>query len=183
MSDLNAPLAEIARALNTAKIEYMVIGGMAGIAWGIRRATFDIDFTIALDAGEVTRLFTILGDQIAAAPDDPIAFASETGVLPIQHRSGIRIDFTLARIAYAHEALARAAIIEVAGVAVKFCTPEDLVLHKIISARERDRTDVEALIALRRASLDRTYLDPRVHEMAWMLDDPAIESRYAALMG
>jgi len=182
VSDLDAVLAEVASALNTAVVDYMVIGGIAGIAWGIRRGTFDIDFTVALDASEMPRLLDILGTSVAASPADPVDFAAETGVLPVQHRSGTRIDFALARIAYAHEALHRAVTIRVAGVPVKFCTPEDLILHKIISLRERDRSDVEALIALRRNSLDRTYLDAHVHELAWLLDDPSIEERYAALL-
>lgn len=160
----------------------MLIGGMAGIAWGIRHGTFDIDFTIALDASESPRLLQLLGDQVLTSPDGPEGFATDTGVLPIQHRSRTRIDFVLARIPYAHEALARAVEIDVRGVPVRFCTAEDLILHKIISTRERDRADVEALIALRRATLDRTYLDARVHELAWLLDDPSIEQRYAALI-
>jgi hypothetical protein len=63
---------------------------------------------------------------------------------------------------------------------VKFCTPEDLILHKIISERDRDRSDVAELLKRRRDTLDREYLDPRVHELAVLLDRPDIDQRYLA---
>lgn len=160
----------------------MVIGGMANAIWGAPRGTVDVDITVGLSSDEVPRLLQLLRDQVASAPPDAMDFARDTGVLPFTHRRGPRVELMLASVPYAHEALARAVTIDVAGVPVRFCTPEDLILHKLVSSRERDRSDVAALIALRRATLDRTYLDPRVHELAWLLEDPSIEERYAALL-
>jgi hypothetical protein len=182
VTDLEQVLAEVARALDAAGVPYMVIGGMANAIWGKPRGTLDVDITVGLSADDVPRLLAILGEQVANAPPDPGAFARDTGVLPFTHRRGPRVELMLAFVSYAHEALARAVTIAIGGVPVKFCTPEDLILHKIISSRERDRSDVAALIALRRETLDRTYLDPHVHELAWLLEDPSIEERYAALL-
>lgn len=52
------------------------------------------------------------------------------------------------------------------------------MLHKIISDRDRDRSDVADLLRRRRDSLDREYLDPRVHELAVILERPELEERY-----
>ena len=80
------------------------------------------------------------------------------------------------------DAIARARTVEVRGSRVRFCTPEDLILHKIVSHRERDRGDVEGLIETRRADLDRDYLDPRIEELAQALDQPQILARYRRLI-
>ena len=76
------------------------------------------------------------------------------------------------------EALNRAVTRKVAGTDVKFCTAEDLILHKIISEREQDLLDVRQLIDIRKAELDREYLDTRVKELADLLERPEILDTY-----
>ena len=82
--------------------------------------------------------------------------------------TGMRIGVT------AHEGVERS----VAGKAIRFCTAEDLILYKIISDRERDLRDVEGIMRRRGPELDRAYLDPRVQELADILEQPDIMSRY-----
>ena len=179
MANLEQVLADVARTFNSAGVPYMVIGGMANAVWGAPRSTVDVDLTVGLSFDSAPRLLEVLGDQVAAAPPNAANFARDTGVLPFTHRRGPRVEL-MASVPYAHEALARAVVIDVASVPVNFCTPEDLILHKLVSSRERDRNDVAALLKLRGATLDRAYLDPRVHELACLLDDSSIEQRYAA---
>jgi len=63
---------------------------------------------------------------------------------------------------------------------VRFCTAEDLILHKVVSERPRDRQDAEEVVRRRAAELDRGYLDPRVRELADLLQRPAIWDDYQA---
>ncbi len=183
MPNLRPTLGDIAAALNAAAIPYAVIGGVAAAGWGVPRTTTDIDITIGSTAAAAQQVIAVLGDRIVSLPEDPTSFAADTGVLPFLHRSGVRVELMLSTNPFALDAIARSIAIDVEGVPVRFCSPEDLVLHKIISERERDRADVAALIELRRDTLDRAYLDPRVHELAEVLAEPQIEARYRALMG
>src|SRR5438034_196356 len=54
---------------------------------------------------------------------------------------------------------------------VPVCSPEDLILHKIVSERPRDHEDIEGVFRYRHAELDYGYLDPRVEELADALSD------------
>ena len=170
-------MIELARAFERAKIDYMVIGGMAVGVWGSGRSTFDVDITVAIDPSEAQRVRNALGQQIARLPEDLDAYLA-SGVMPFVHRSGTRVDLMLSLHPYAERAIRRAATVKVQGTPIQFCTAEDLIAHKIISDRDRDRTDVEDIIRRQRDNLDRAYLDPLVHELALVMERPEIESRY-----
>lgn len=182
MADLGRVIAEVADALRVAGIDYMIIGGVANVVWGSTRSTVDLDITVAATADDIDRVERAFGEQIAHLPADAKGFARDTGVIPFVHRSGIRVELILGTHDYARTAIDRAVDVEIAGVAVRVCTPEDLLLHKIVSERDRDRNDVADLIVRRGETLDRSYLDPRVHELATLLERPGIEVRYRELI-
>ena len=182
MADLEAALADLAHRLGEAGIEYMVIGGLANAVWGSPRSTIDIDCTVVLDPARAGRLLEMLGPAYHSRTNDPKGFAARTRVLPLRHRDGVQIDLIFAMLPFEEEAVHRAVEVIVKGISVRFCTAEDLVLHKIVSQRERDRQDVEEILGRRRSSLDRSYLDPRVRELAALLERPEIAAWYLKLM-
>ena len=55
-------------------------------------------------------------------------------------------------------------------------------MRKLVSERPRDREDVEGVILRRRGALDRTYLDPKVRELARGLERPEIIDFYRACL-
>jgi predicted nucleotidyltransferase len=179
VGDLHVIVAEIARALTQAHIQSMVIGGVANAVWGNPRATIDVDLTIACAPEEYPRVLAALGSFVAKLPPN-LEEHLANGVLPFIHRSGIQVDLILSRHPYAQQALDRAVTVRIENVPVKFCTPEDLILHKIISDREKDRSDVADLLRRRRETLDLSYLEPRVRELAHLLERPEIEERLRA---
>lgn len=160
----------------------MVIGGVANAVWGEPRVTLDVDITVAATAAEAPKILKALGAQVKRAPDDPVDFA-EYGVLPFIHANGPKVELAFGMASYVHQAVERAVEINILGVPVRFCSAEDLVLHKIISERRKDQDDVDGIFRHRKAALDREYLDPRVHELAVVLERPEIEERYRQLVG
>lgn len=182
MTPLEVTLVELSRALGAADLPYMVIGGVANFVWGEPRSTLDVDLTVGVPPSELQRLLTAIGDQLIKIPDDPEDFAADTGVLPALHRTNVRVDFLLSVNQYAEEALRRAVDFDVRGVPVKFCTPEDLILHKLPSKREKDRQDVQALFGRRRGTLDLEYLSRQVRHLTAVYGNPDIQARYDALI-
>ena len=67
-----------------------------------------------------------------------------------------------------------AVVLTIGGSPVRFCTPEDLILHKIVSERERDLADARGVTLRRIKSLDLAYLDSRIRELADALERPEI---------
>jgi len=182
VADLELVLVDLAQRLDGAGVAYMVIGGLANAVWGSPRSTIDIDLTVVLDHGQVNSLLESLGPAYRSRTADPERFVTRTRVLPLRHSSGVQIDLIFALLPFEEEAARRAVAVEIAGVPVRFCTPEDLVLHKIVSERDRDRQDVKEILRRRGATLDRRYLDPRIHELATLLERPDMESWYRGLM-
>lgn len=182
MADFDRVVADIASALDAAGIGYMIIGGIAVSVWGSGRSTKDVDVAVAIDRQEAARLLKVLKKQIRQMPPNAADFAAETGILPFEHRLGVPVDLGLSRHPYVTNAIDRAATFDFHGVPVKFCSVEDLVLHKLVADRDRDRVDIADVLARRGHEIDRDYLDRLVHEMAVAMDRAEIESRYRSLL-
>lgn len=51
---------------------------------------------------------------------------------------------------------------------VRICSPEDLIIHKIISERPRDREEVKGIIQAMGKELDRQFLDRMIRSLDLM---------------
>jgi len=180
MSDLDNALGTLASWLNGQSIPYMVIGGFAVTVWGEPRMTRDLDVTISVPAERLAATIAAVGNQFTTLVQDPMTFVSETRVLPILVRD-VPVDLIFAALPYEEEAIARAQTIHLQSGSVRICSPEDLILHKIVSPRERDRQDIEGVFRYRHANLDYEYLDPRVEELAAALADQTMSDWYRQL--
>ena len=76
------------------------------------------------------------------------------------------------------EAIQRARPIRISGFDVRVCTPEDLILMKIVSERDRDIEDAAGIAIRRMKGLDVQYLEPRIKELAALLERPEIQERW-----
>jgi hypothetical protein len=174
MNFLERALTELARILSANKIPYMIIGGMANAVWGEPRATIDIDATIWLGEKEIDRIAPILASYFRPLVHDPSAFILDTNVLPMESKDRVRVDLIFGRLPYEKEAIERSVEIIIDDVPVRFCTPEDLILHKIISEREKDINDVRGVAIHCTKKLDLEYLDPRIRELSNLMERPEI---------
>ena len=167
-------IAALARALDRLSIPYMIIGGHANALWGEPRATLDVDATLWLPDSRVAELVEGLSPDFAPRVADPESFVRETRVLPVETAEGLGADLIFGQLPFEEEAIRRARPAEIGGQPVRFCTAEDLILLKIVSDRERDRADVRGVAGRQRGHLDLDYLEPRVRELAELLDRPEI---------
>lgn len=71
--------------------------------------------------------------------------------------------------------------VDVEGQPVRFATAEDLILLKIVSQRPRDRADVQGVARRQGRRLDLDYLEPRIEELARLLDRPEIADFWRSL--
>ena len=147
MKALESALIAICRFLKQQNIPYMVIGGMANAVWGEPRATLDIDITIWVEDAKIQNLIQSLMSVFKLLPENPLEFISKTRVLPITTQTNTRIDLLFGILPFEASAISRAIEKNIQGTPVRFCTAEDLILHKIISDREKDLLDAENIIA------------------------------------
>jgi predicted nucleotidyltransferase len=148
---------ELLRRLAAARVEFIVVGGLAVNAWGVVRGTKDVDVVVAPQRENVRRLADVavaagghvqqgdplLGSSIsiaaALAGGDQVAIETELGRLDIvQGLDGVP----------SYEELhSRASETEILGVTVVVCSIGDLKAMKRAAGRTRDLADLEDLEA------------------------------------
>jgi len=180
MPDLDGALITLASWLDHQRIPYMVIGGYAVTVWGEPRFTRDLDVTISVPAERLNAVIENFCSSFTALVNDPPKFVNDTRVLPITVQS-IPVDIVFAALPYEDSAIARSRKITLTGGSVKICSPEDLILHKIVSHRPRDQEDIEGVFRYRHSELDYAYLDPLVEELCSALSDSNLLNWYRAL--
>ncbi|SPD74981.1 conserved hypothetical protein [uncultured Desulfobacterium sp.] len=168
-------LASITEFFAKMGIPYMVFGGIANSIYGNPRQTFDIDIKLVLEKDinpfleEITKIGRIV-------PEDPKEFLSETNVLPVDIHS-VRVDLVVAELPFEKEAIRRSQLINFFGVEVKVCTPEDLIIQKAVSVREKDWVDIKYIIENLKNDLDWDYLLGHCRDLADLLETPEIFHR------
>lgn len=167
-------MAALARKLDELEVPYMVIGGHANALWGEPRATLDIDITIWLEESRVAELVDHLAPSFSARVSNPESFVEETRVLPVETADGLAADLIFGLLPFEEQAIGRARTVEVGGQEVRFCTAEDLILLKIVSTRERDRSDIRGVVLHQGRTLNLDYLEVRIEELADLLERPEI---------
>jgi len=181
LTPIEEALRSLVEFLEREKVPYMLVGALAGLAWGLRRATFDVDLTVWAGDGEDALAARLSGAFRSRAPD-PRTFVRDTGVLPIEV-GGVHADIIFGRLPYEESAIRRAPVVPVSGLNLRVCSAEDLIVHKIVSERPRDLEDVKDIIQARGKTLDRAYLDPIVRALSHDLSRREIQDRYLGCFG
>ncbi|HLF69485.1 MAG TPA: nucleotidyltransferase [Actinomycetota bacterium] len=178
MNDLEGAVVAIAMTLKANAVPYMVIGGFANLLWGEPRTTRDLDVTVDIDLAdwkEVDKLCQQIGRFLAS---DPQAMAERTRVVPLMTAGGVPVDLIIGMLTFESEAIARARQVEFQGGLVSVCTPEDLVVHKIISERPRDLDDVVGILRRQGGAIDVPGLEALVSQLSTTMDDATIIDRF-----
>jgi len=152
-------IKKIAKEFKKNKIDYMIIGGQAVLIYGEPRLTKDIDITIGADIDRYEDVLKVVQNlKLKILPEDPYKFVKETMVLPLLDKeTGIRIDLIFSFSEYEKEALRRVSKIKINNTFVNYISVEDLIIHKIISGRERDMEDLKAIL-IKNKKIDEKYI-------------------------
>jgi hypothetical protein len=74
MTGLEAALVEVASALESLAVPYMLIGGLAVSAWGEPRTTVDLDLAIWVEPEDLEPSIARPCKQLRPLPADPVSF-------------------------------------------------------------------------------------------------------------
>jgi hypothetical protein len=145
------------------EVDFVVIGGIAVLAHGHPRATFDVDFMADLGADNMTRLASALGELHAQVrgvdgellevdPTDPDQLASGANWTLVTD-AGWADFMPAAEGARSYSEIATAAV-PVRGGSFRVVGLDDLIRMKRASGRDKDIDDIAAL----------THRDHRTHD-------------------
>ncbi|REJ94867.1 MAG: hypothetical protein DWQ34_07630 [Planctomycetota bacterium] len=165
-------LKNVCDTLDDADIEYAIIGGIALSIWGEPRTTFDIDLVVAASPGQIESLCQVFRDSER--------FVLEPSVCPMPNVTLVRVhqvdhDKTPSELLLAdllvHEDDTAAHVIarrrkgRFLGRDYWFCSPEDLIVLKLVAARPRDKMDVLAVLSQMSDELDFDYIEQRATDV------------------
>ncbi len=175
---LEKTLLEVAEFLGQRQIPYMVIGGIANAFWGEPRTTLDVDVTISIPEENLSLTIKEINRSFKILIGEPEEFVKRNRALPVKSATGPRVDFIFALLPYEEQAISRAVKHNIGGHTVNICAVEDLIIHKIISERPKDREDVRQIMHRQKANIDRKYLAPILKGLSIDLERPDIWERY-----
>ena len=160
----------------------IVIGGMAVAAWGEPRLTRDVDLKVLLSRQEADRLLEVLSADYKSLVLNPQETLRKQAMLFIQDSLGTRLDLLLADTPYDVTAIQRGRDVEVQpGIVIRLCSPEDLIIYKLISTRLRDHEDARSVIRRQSDLLDHDYVVNWLRQFEQALDDSTLVAEYQGL--
>ena len=161
MSSPRAVLLASLDAVDAGQFEYLLYGGLAAALWGEPRYTEDVDFVIFVPERHAYR-FLRVAMKHGFAVDEDLAIqqiqVSGWARLPLgEPKSPWHLDLTLGDSPFDKSALSRRKQVELFDRKVWVASPEDLLIYKLVSWRDRDVMDVHGIVK-RQKSLDLAYL-------------------------
>ena len=164
MIDLGAAFGAVVAALEDEPADYVIVGSTAAAAWGVLRATRDVDLVAILSSEAIERLLLRLNRDGLYAPSAEARRAGrDGGSFNVLHtQSGGKVDIFVPEPddAFTESRMSRRIRAEVLGIPTWIATPEDIVLAKL-RWRLESRSEVQWRDCVEIATmheLDREYM-------------------------
>lgn len=168
MPRARSPVGDALSALNAActraGVDWYLFGAQAALLYGSARLTADVDATVMPGEVSTEGLVAALQAEGFELRLDDEAFIRTTRVIPVVHRSsGIPADIVLGGPGLEEGFLSRATEQDVGGVRIPVVAAEDLVVMKVLAAREKDKEDVIAVLRAKKGRLDLDHIRETIH--------------------
>jgi hypothetical protein len=158
-----AVLKDVARRLDLAKIPYMVTGSIAANFYTVPRMTRDIDIVVELSDRDAGKFIPLFRNDFYLEPETVREAVNTRGMFNLIHNEYIiKVDFVVRKDGdYRRVEFARRKRIRVDGRSICIVAPEDLILSKLLWAKdsgsEMQLRDVRNLLKSVK-KLDRRYV-------------------------
>ena len=174
---LEKTLLKITRILDESKIPYMLIGGYAMVIHGFPRMTQDLDISLGIDTEYIDKILNAVKKDFKTLVKDPVAFARDTNVLLLQDiETGVRIDLIFTFIEFERKAIDEADEIDFMGEKLRNVSVENLIIYKMLAGRERDKEDVEMILAERLNLVNTNKISHTIKEMSAILQNDSYKA-------
>lgn len=156
---------EILEALQTNKVRYLIIGGLAVNLYGVPRVTQDVDLIISTDHSNILRLLSVLKKlgYVPRLPVDPEKLADPETVKDWTKNKNMKafsfynmkenykvVDIVLVHPLDFESSFKNKTIKKVKDVEIFLASMDDLMRTKAESGRPQDISDIEMLKKLRK---------------------------------
>ncbi len=170
---------QIASFLETHHIAYALIGGIAVQQWGEPRATRDVDVVVMVPQERFEAFVADAVERFRARIPDPLDFARRTRVLLLETEDGIPLDVSFGIPGYEDEVMRRKVAVSFgADTSMDVISAEDLIVHKCLAGRARDREDVAHILIRQGDALDLGYVRKWLRQFASFVEEHDVEGSF-----
>jgi len=167
LPSISETLRKLSQVFDSLQVDYMLIGGYALPAYGLLRATVDIDIAIAIRPSEHTRLSTELknaGFQVSSLSEQTLCFV----ITDLKAATEIEVWIKPDGITIDQECLRRRRKRKIAGNDFWIIGPEHFIVNKLSrkDRRVQDEADVLSVLMNNELALDIPFL----HHLAGKTD-------------
>lgn len=153
-------LHKIVKILDELKIPYIITGGFAVAVLAKPRFTADIDIVVELipqNVDQLARKLLAVDKAVYVSREAMVDAIKNKGEFNFIHsQTGLKVDFWTKR--YPFEQFERAVIKKINGQAVRFISPEDLILSKLIWYKEgqgaKQLEDIKSVLEIAKPDLN-----------------------------
>jgi hypothetical protein len=169
MADADRGAADAARAIATALegagISYAIGGALALAVAGVPRGTVDVDVNVFCAPSELPHVIDVLRSLgIELQAEAALARAERDGMF-VGRWDGMRIDVFTPSIPFSMEAERTRVRVDTGDFAGWFLSGEAIAVFKLLFFRGKDIVDLERLVAVSGARLDRGFVRSAIVEM------------------
>jgi hypothetical protein len=159
MTRLEATILHLDDFFKRNNYEYLLMGGVAVILYGLHRVTQDVDITLLVEVDAMKDMAETILKSFSPRKEQSVIFFERYFVLPVTDpNTNVAIDISAGVGGFDKRAVTRAITKTIAGRAIPCCTIEDLILYKLVANRRRDLDDVDFLVKTYHEQLDIPYL-------------------------
>lgn len=165
---------QIASVLNRLKIDYIITGGIAVSVWGNPRHTADVDIVVEIDSvksiqdllKDLKKVFPKSYPDLEMAID---AFNRKSEFNVIESGYGLKADFFISdKSEYKKTEIKRGRLKKIDNKIIRFASPEDLIINKLIWFKESQSTrqleDILSIMDVQK-KLDKNYLNKWIEKL------------------
>lgn len=144
------------RAMDAADVPYVIVGGIAVMAWGQPRATMNIDALVALAPDDVDRFAEAAGAESFQVDRYAIqqAFEDQSHVTVFDQESAYHVDVKLAMSAEERAEVEAAVVVPFEGGDLRIAPPEEVVAWKLKFGAPQDLQDARSVVVRQGGDLD-----------------------------
>ena len=151
---------------------FCFIGGVAVQRWGMPRFTQDVDLTLMTGLGDESKFIDTLLETFPGRLANARQFALEHRVLLARTTGLIDLDIAMGAFPFEEASIRRATPWNVNElVTLTTCSAEDLIIHKVFAARDRDWSDAESILVRQHGALNLTHIRRELPPLLELKDD------------
>ncbi len=148
---LDETFGHVVDALERSGVRFAFMGALGAIAWGRARTTSDLDAVVVVSEAQFASLSAELRSRgftvgQGVGPAEPTDSLPDIAQFWLGSDPAVRVDVFVAKLPFENEVVDTALDATLFDRVVRVARPEAMIVYKLLASREKDLTDIDAIV-------------------------------------